>query len=152
MKVIIELDDSLPEDEVRVRCAALTPELQALQHALTNAGVATVPRLVFYQEDQEFFFPLDEVLFFETEGEAVWAHTPTDAYRIKHRLYELEEMLPHAFIRAAKSTIVNTGRIYSIKRNLTAASLIRFTGTHKQVYASRHYYNALKERILERSK
>ena len=151
MKIVYEIDESLPEGEVHIRCAQLTEELQQLQKQLAQSG-AEPPRLVFHKDDQEFFFPLDEVLFFETEGETVWAHTQGDAYRIKHRLYELEEFLPRQFIRAAKSTIVNTGRIYAIRRNLTAASQITFAGTHKQVYASRHYYTALKERILERSK
>ncbi|MDL2294617.1 LytTR family transcriptional regulator [Ruminococcaceae bacterium OttesenSCG-928-D13] len=152
MKVVIELDESLPEDELRIRCPALTDEVRALQRQLAAAGGQGVTRVVFYKEDQEFFFPLDEVLFFETEGEVVWAHTPRDAYSVKFRLYELEEFLPRQFIRVAKSTIVNTAKIYSIKRNLTSSSQVSFADTHKQVYASRHYYNALKQRILERSR
>ena len=148
MKVLIELDGSLPDDEVHIRCSALTPEIAAVQKQLTQGGAAPI---VFYKDDLEFFFPLDHVLFFETADDEVWAHTADDAYKIRQRLYELEECLPHAFIRVAKSTIVNTAKVYSIRRNLTSASLLCFAGTHKQVYASRHYYNALKERILERS-
>ncbi|MDL2325417.1 LytTR family transcriptional regulator, partial [Ruminococcaceae bacterium OttesenSCG-928-A16] len=107
--------------------------------------------LVFYKQNQEFYFPLEEVLFFETEGEQVYAHTVGDAYRIKYRLYELEELLPRNFIRVAKSTIVNTAQVYSVTRNLTASSLVHFNGTHKQIYASRHYYKMLREKLNERN-
>ncbi len=148
MKIRIEVDPALQQDELIIRCRQVTDDIRRLeQMALQGAE----PNLAFYKDDEEYFFPLGEVLFFETEGEAVWAHTPAEAYRTKLRLYELEAILPRPFIRAAKSTIVNTGKIYSIRQGVATASLISFSGTHKQVYASRHYYKALKERILERS-
>lgn len=148
MKIRIEVDPALPQDELIIRCRQVTEDIRRLEQVALQGAE---PNLAFYKDDEEFFFPLGEVLFFETEGEAVWAHTPAEAYRTKLRLYELEALLPRPFIRAAKSTIVNTGKIYSIRQGVATASLISFAGTHKQVYASRHYYKALKERILERS-
>lgn len=148
MKVKIEITEGLAEDEVVIHCATVDDKVQRL-HQLIVEQSATAARLVFYKENQEFFFPLEEVLFFETEGEAVYAHTKNDAYRIRYRLYELEQLLPPFFIRAAKSSIVNARRIHSITRNLTSASLVQFADTHKQVYVSRRYYGALRERMDE---
>jgi DNA-binding LytR/AlgR family response regulator len=110
----------------------------------------SAPRLTFYKGAQEYYLPLDEIMFFETDGEQVHAHTKNDAFRVKHRLYELEEMLPHGFIRAAKGTIVNTTHIYAISRNLTASSQVKFAGSHKQIYVSRHYYGSLKSKMNDR--
>lgn len=149
MKINIELVDGLPEDEVTIRCAAITPEVQQL-HRLLAAGRGSGPRVVFYKGSQEYYFPLEDILFFETESEQVYAHTETDSYRIKLRLYELEDLLPRPFVRTAKSTIVNTKKIYSIRRDLTGANQISFAGTHKQVYASRRFFAALKQRMAER--
>lgn len=59
-------------------------------------------------------------------------------------------MLPSYFLRVSKSTILNTREVYSITRNLTAASLVEFSGTHKKVYVSRSYYKALKLLLDER--
>lgn len=148
MKIRIEIVDGLPEEEVVIRCAAVDESVLALQKRLSEQAQAEP--IVFYKDNQEFFFPLADVLFFETEGEAVYAHTAADAYRIKHRLYELEGLLPRAFLRAAKSTIVNTAKVYSVTRDLTASSLVEFAGTHKKVYASRRYWRALRERLSER--
>ncbi|MPN05307.1 hypothetical protein SDC9_152557 [bioreactor metagenome] len=108
-------------------------------------------KLTFFKENKEYYFPLDDVLFFETEGEYIYAHTKEDAYRIKYRHYELEEMLPKQFVRAAKSTIINTMQVYSITHNLTASSLVQFIGSHKQVYVSRYYYKELRQRINDRN-
>ena len=148
MKLRIEVTDGMPESEVIIRCGRVDETIQKLQQYILSLSA---PKLVFHKGAKEYYLPLEEILFFETDGEQVHAHTKNDAYRVKYRLYELEEMLPRSFTRAAKGTIVNISHIYAIERNLTASSRIRFAGTHKQIYVSRHYYGALKEKMNERS-
>lgn len=150
MKIQIEVMENLIEDEVIIRCGRVDDSIRKIhQYILEQSSLS--PKITFYKQNQEFYFPLDDVLFFETEGEYIYAHTADDAYRIKYRLYELEEILPRYFVRAAKSAVVNTLRIYSITRNLTASSLVKFANTHKQVYVSRSYYHELRQRMNERS-
>jgi len=147
VKLRIEVCDACTEDEVTIRCGSVNETVRKVQAYIQSL---TTPKLTFYKGNQAFYLTLEEILFFETEGEQVYAHTETDAFRVRHRLYELETMLSRAFIRVAKGTIVNAARVYAIHRNLTASSQIQFMGTHKHVYVSRHYYKALKERIQER--
>lgn len=150
VKVRIELIDDLAEDEVLIRCGRVDDTIQKIQQFISEQSLLS-SRITFYKQNQEFYFPLEDVLFFETEGEYIYAHTANDAYRIKYRLYELEKILPRSFIRAAKSTIVNIMQVYSITRNLTASSLVQFINSHKQVYVSRFYYRELRQRLNERS-
>lgn len=150
MKLRIEIVDDLPEPEIVVRCGRVDDTIQKIQQFVTDQA-SGAPKLTFYKQNQEYYFPLTDVLFFETDGEYVYAHTAGDAYRIKYRLYELEEILPRVFMRASKSTIVNMNRIYSITHSLTSSSLVQFSDSHKQVYASRHYSGALRQRLNERS-
>jgi DNA-binding LytR/AlgR family response regulator len=151
MKVRVELTDGTEEDEVVIRCGRVDETVRKLCRYVAEQ---TVPELglTFYKRNREYYFPLDSVLFFETEGESVYAHTIDDAYLIKHRLYELEQMLPRDFVRVSKSTIVNVRKIYSVTRDLSSSSLIQFQGSHKQIYASRHYYRELRQRLQERSR
>jgi len=148
VKLRIEIIDTLPESEVIIRCSRIDDSIQKLQSLIQSMSS---PRMKFYKGAHEYYLPLEEILFFETEGEEIHAHTAKDSYRVKHKLYELEEMLPRGFVRAAKGTIVNTSRIYSINRNLTSSSQIEFTGSHKHIYVSRHYYKTLREKMDERS-
>jgi len=148
LKLRIELTDGSAEDEVVVRCSRVDDNVQKLQEFILNLNT---PKMTFYKNSQEYYFPLEEILFFETEGEQVFAHTASDAFKVKHRLYELEEMLPRVFIRAAKGTIVNTRKIYAINRNLTSSSQISFSDTHKHIYVSRHYYRDFKNKMNERN-
>ena len=45
----------------------------------------------------------------------IYGRTREEAYEVRQKLYELEEILPIAFCRISKSTIVNTKQIYSIE-------------------------------------
>ena len=147
MKIRIETDTDI-EEEIVIKCRQLTPEIIRLQQMLTEAAGSS-RQLVLFRGDTEYYIETADILFFETEGTSVMAHTAADVYETRFRLYELEELLPASFMRISKSSIVNTDRIYSINRNLTASSAVEFQGTHKQVYVSRGYYKALKEKLEE---
>lgn len=89
-------------------------------------------------------------MFFETESNGVNAHTRDDVYQVKYRLYELEEILPVHFLRISKSTIINVKEVYSLRKsNLSTTSVAAFSGSHKQVFVSRHYVRQLKEKLTE---
>ena len=148
MKLRIEISDELSESEVIIRCSHIDEDVQKLQSYIKNL---TSPKIVFYKDQQEFFLPLEEILFFETESERVFAHTKNDAFRVKYKLYELEELLPRVFARASKGTIVNTAKILVINRQLTSVSQVKFANTHKQIYISRHYFKTLKDIMNQRN-
>ena len=74
----------------------------------------------------------------------------TECYRVKYKLYELEEILPKNFCRISKSTILNVNHIYSISKNITGVSLVEFQETYKKVYVSRYYYKILKNILGKR--
>ena len=150
MKVRIELNGDLAEDEVVIRCGRVDETIQKI-HQFVLEQSPSCSKMIFYKQNQEFYFPINNVLFFETDGEHLYAHTVNDDYRVKYRLYELDDILPRNFVRASKSTIINIIQVYSITRNLTASSLVKFVNSHKNVYVSRFYYKELRQRMNERS-
>ncbi|MGT2965586.1 LytTR family DNA-binding domain-containing protein [Streptococcus acidominimus] len=146
MKIRIELDDGLDDVEVVIKTASLTDQVGQLQRLLTQLNQ---PSLVFYKDASEYFVKLEEILFFETDGAKIFAHSKTDAYEVKLKLYELEEVLPISFCRISKSSIANVRSVYSLDRSFSGTSRIRFADTHKEAHVSRHYYQLLKERLQE---
>ena len=129
MKIRIELDENLIEDEVLIRCRSLDENVRKIQEAVSQV-LTGKQQLICYKEDTEYYLSLDEILFFETETKEVWVHTTDKMYQTRYKLYELAELLPGHFMRVSKSTILNTNRIYSITRNLTASSVVEFMGRH----------------------
>lgn len=143
MKIRIEIDDDANDCEVIIRCKTLDEEVLNIKRNLETIN-GNLNQFVLYKGESEYYVDLSELLFFETDGNNVNAHTADDVFKVKYKLYELEEILPKKFVRISKSSIVNSDKIYSIQRNLTASSLIEFRNTHKQIYVSRSYYKLLK--------
>lgn len=95
MKVRIELDPSMDEPEILIRAPRLTPELTQLQESILEQKIAP---LAFYKDRSEYFLDVASILFFETDGEKIFGHTKDEAYEVKQKLYELEELLPHRLL------------------------------------------------------
>ena len=152
MKVRIEIlpEEQLKEMEVVIYCNEIDAEVLGIQQFVSMQQKAATT-MAFIKDDQEYYFPVSEVLFFETADNNVYAHTANDVFRVKYRLYEVEEMVPAYFVRISKSAIINSRKIYSIARNIASASLVQFQNSHKEVYVSRHYYKVLKQKLAERS-
>ncbi|AQR98066.1 LytTR family DNA-binding domain-containing protein [Clostridium saccharoperbutylacetonicum] len=151
MKIRIEVDNKIEENEVIIKCNELNEEVKNIQVVLGDM-LSSNKSLTFYKGETEYYLSLEEVLFFETEESGICAHTTENIYNVKYKLYELEELLPGYFMRVSKSTILNTNHIHSITRSLSSASKVEFQNTHKQVYVSRYYYKPLKIKLLEKRK
>lgn len=146
MKIRIEISPEVTEQEVVIICNRIDESVTSLQNVLLNIG-DTRHKFSFCKDETEFILNADDVLFFETADNAVWAHTANDQFEAKYKLYELEQLLPPNFTRISKSTIINIKEVYSITRNITAASKIEFKNSPKVVYVSRNYYKMLKDKL-----
>lgn len=148
MHVRIEkIDDSQPE-EVVVYCRSVRPEIERLVQRIQQQDKASV--LSFFKDDEQYYLSLQEILFFETDGDRIYAHTTDDAYVVQYRLYQLEQLLPISFVRVSRSCIVNTRHVFSIQKSLTRVNCIAFRHTHKEVYGSRQFSQQLFEKMNER--
>ena len=151
MKIRVEINSEIEEEEIVIRARTFSEEIKSLSEMLENKK-ETSDYLMLYDDKKEYLIHLNDIIFFETESDNVYAHTKDFAYLCKMRLYELEKKLPGDFVRISKSTIINISQIYSIERKFNAASLIQFNDCNKEVYVSRRYYSMLKDKLLERSR
>ncbi|MDD3452906.1 MAG: LytTR family DNA-binding domain-containing protein [Bacilli bacterium] len=149
MKVLIEEDNQIVDDEIIIKCNKKNYIINKIENYIKNMNKNN---LIFYKNETQYFFDINDILFFETIDNSISAHTINDIYIVKYKLYELENILPINFIRISKSAIVNINHIYAIDKNITSSSLIKFNKSYKQVYVSRLYNKSLKERLKERMK
>ncbi len=146
MKVKIEIQEGLEEEEVVIRCSSLNDSVIGLQNLISKQGNGK-RCLGLARGETQYYVPVEDLYFLETEGRDIRAHTADQMYECGFRLYELEELLPGNFMRISKSAIVNLDHVYSITRNLTASSEVEFAGSKKKALVSRNYYRALVERL-----
>lgn len=145
MKIRIDIDQN-NVDEIIIKCKKITNEITDIQNLLKNSN----KKIIFYRDNVEYYLELNNILFFETDGNLVNAHTIDNVFQTKYKLYELEKILPNNFMRVSKSTILNVEHIYSINHSITSSSVVEFANTYKKVYVSRLYYKILKEKLERR--
>lgn len=150
MKVRVEVVEDLNEPEIIIRCGHSDAEILRLENRIRQQ-VALRQEICLYRNNQEFFLPMENILFFETDGDKVYAHTKDNSFHAKYKLYELERILPSVFLRISKSAIVNTKRIFSINvQSIPFSRQIVFYDTVKHIFVSRRYYQALKKQMSGR--
>lgn len=145
MKVRIEQSDA---DEIIIRCQSMDEGAKLAQRLLDTA-LAGQGELALYIGNSEHYVKKDDILFFESSENKVFAHTKDRMLRTDYRLFELEGIMPSYFVRISKSVIANVKHISSLSRELTGNGTLTFSGTDKRVYFSRAYHSRLKEKIEE---
>ena len=111
MKVTILEPKPDEEDEIIIKCANLDENLLELIRDLKQGS----SKLNVYRNSEIFRIEPEQVYYFESVDQKVFAYCRTDVFEIKSKLYELEEELPKQdFIRAAKSIILNLNKIKSL--------------------------------------
>ncbi len=147
MKIRIEICDE-GEEEIIVRCRDRDERISRIENVLEGL-IKSRRELTLYIGNTEYYVPISDILFFETDGGKVCAHTSERMYTAPYKLFELENMLPSYFVRISKSSIANVMRIGSLSRELVGNGEITFTRSDKKTYFSRGYYKILRDRIEE---
>ena len=102
-----------------------------------------------FSDGTEFFVPKISILYFESSGGKVYAHTRDRIYTAPHKLFELEGILPSSFVRVSKSAIANIAEISYLRREIVGNGEMGFRGCEKKVYFSRAYFKLLQYKIEE---
>lgn len=87
-----------------------------------------------------------KICFFEGRGNNTYCITAEGEYRVKDKLYELEQKLPNnRFIRVSKSFIINIENVKQIVPWFGRRLVIKFGPCKKEVEVSKNYTKNFKE-------
>ena len=109
MKFTLIIDKEKEEEVVATvhQRTALIDDMEAL--LLKHAGTDRIPG---YTEDDIKMLPISQIECVTVlDGKTYAIDSKNHRYRLKQRLYELEQQLPSSFIRINKSTLANENRL-----------------------------------------
>lgn len=102
-------------------------------------------RIIGQNQDSYEIIDYKDIILFEAQDNYVYSITTTKKYRVKEKLYQLEETLSaDGFIRINKSYIVNILYINEIVPWFNGRLLLKL-GNKREVEVSRNYANGFKE-------
>lgn len=144
MKVSLNIDSDIKEAKITIE----TPELNhSVQEILDFIKGRETEFLIGKNGDMQHILKPDDIHYFHTENESVVAVTATGTYKLKEKLYELEEILPtNKFIRLSKSVIVNLHELSRFEASFNGTLCVYFKSGAKE-YVSRTYVNTVKEAL-----
>ena len=122
--------------------SALTDQIEML--VMQYAGTDRIPA---YTEDDMKMLTYSEIECITIlDGKTYAVDTAGTKYRLKQRLYELEEMLPTCFIRINKSALANENRLERFAATFSGAVDAVFKSGYKE-YVSRRCFAVIKRRF-----
>ena len=122
--------------------SALTDSIEALilEHSGQN-------KITAFTEDELLQLSFDQIECITVlDGKTYAIDTKGRQLRLKHRLYELETMLPSNFIRINKSAIANETRLEKFTAAYSGAVNARFKCGYEE-YVSRRCFASIKRRF-----
>ena len=162
----ITILDTIPgeEDEIIIKCQNLSEDIQNLLQKLKQGNT----KIAGHNEDGIHLLEPDEIYYFETVDNKVFACCKKEVYEVREKLYTLEVMLRfnsqrqsihpirlsalegmlpvESFMRASKSAILNLNKV----KSLSPAFGGRFEAVldnGEKTIISRQYVPVLKERL-----
>ena len=102
--------------------------------------------LIGYTDKSAELINVNDVFCFTIEDGKIYALTKEGKYKLKQRLYVLEEMLNGDFVKINQSCIVNTRKIQRFDVSLSGAMSVVLKNGYRD-YISRRQLKNVKERI-----
>lgn len=143
MKIELKLDKTIDETKVVIYAKESNDDLRDLISKLQLLEKNT--KLIGYLEDKIYILDKDDIETFYAENNNVYARVKNQNYKIKQKLYELEEQLKgSSFIRISHSEIANFNKVENLEIQGSRLIILKFQS--KQItYVSRRYVSKIKQ-------
>lgn len=143
MKIIINIDENMPETEITISCNQLTDEIENIMATLRIMN----QQMLVYKDEENHLLDVSCISYIEALERKTFVYTENDVFESKLRLYEIEEKLCRlGFFRISKSCLVNLKYIKTIRKDVERR--IRLTLKNgEQIMVSRQYAEEIKKRL-----
>lgn len=102
--------------------------------------------LIGYAENETVKLNLNDIYCFFTEDNKVFVLTENEKFRLKYRLYQLEENLNNNFVKINQSCIANIKKVDRFKASVGGSLTVIFKNGHSDFVSRRNIKN-VKERL-----
>ena len=136
--------DNTKEEEIVATVHGPTALTEAIEKLVME--YEGTDRVTAYTEEDTRVLKFHEIVCITVEdGKTYGVDTRGERYRLRQRLYELEQILPASFIRINKSAIANERHIERFSAGFSGAVDVIFRGGYRE-YVSRRCFAQIKRR------
>lgn len=141
MKLTLVIDPDR-EEEVVIYARKRTEIVDKIEQLISYKPT----ELVGFQDDAATILDYVKVCHFTVENDRTYAHVGDQRYRVRHRLYQLEQIAPAEFVKIHQSCLANTRQIARFEVAFSGALRVVFKNGDID-YVSRRNIKKIKERF-----
>lgn len=147
MKINVDIDKKYEEVRVEVQSPDMNNEVTDIMNRLSGNEQKKDETIIGYLEESMVILKVKNIASFATLGNYVMANTDEGSFRIKEKLYYLEERFgTYNFVRISKSALVNLHHIKSIDLHFSGSLIAKLDNGTDEII-SRRYVSKVKEAI-----
>ena len=127
IKVRTNISNEYQDIEVCINAPAINQEVQMLENELLSISSKSIKQIIAMQDNDIFIINVSDIILFFSEEKNNFCKTKDGIYRIKEKLYYLEEMLsPKDFIRISNSAIININHVKCFNTSIIGKIIVKF--------------------------
>lgn len=140
MKVDIRLDEKCEETTVAIVAKEMTDEVNELLNRLSNQ----YPNVITgFRDGNAVIIDIKKIIRIYAANKKVYVISEDGEYTVRLRLHQLEERLPHEFVRTSNSEIINFQKVKDLDLSFAGSICVRFLNGNT-TYVSRRYVTKIK--------
>ncbi|KMY55308.1 histidine kinase [Bacillus sp. FJAT-27231] len=144
MKVSVDIDEDYEETKVTIQCKEVDDSIKNILDFLKGREIEFI---VGRDGDMQHILKPANIHYFYSRKDEVFAVTADGEFKVKEKLYELEQLLSsRQFVRLSKSVIANLYELSHFEASFNGTLCVHFKSGKKE-YVTRHYVSSIKEAL-----
>ena len=144
INVKTKISSKLKEIMVAIEAPKLSKEVQSIIDFASDLN--SLPRqIISYKNNEIYFIDVQDIICFFSKDKYNYIRTVEDIYKVKYKLYEVEEKLDKRnYIRISKSCIINMRQVECFDTSILGTIEVKLKDNTKEVVSKRNVSNVIK--------
>ena len=145
IKVTTNISKEYQNIEVCINAPERNEEVQRLENELLSKSIKYMQNIIAMQDNDIFLINVSEVILFFSNEKNNFCKTKDGIFKIKEKLYYLEEMLSiKDFVRISNSAIININHVKCFNTSIIGKIIIKFKDGSEESVSRRKISDIMK--------
>ena len=138
IKVRTNISKEYQDIEICINAPDKNEQVQQIETELLSKMSNEIKQLFAMQNNDIFLINISEVIEIFSEEKNNYCRTKNGVFKIKEKLYYLEEMLPQKdFIRISNSVIININHVKCFNTSIIGKVIVKFVDDSEEIVSKR---------------
>ena len=145
----IKLNTNISKEYENINVTINAPDRNSqvieLENNILGLSSNKIEKIIGKQDDNIYIIDINDIFLFYSEDKNNFCKTKDGVFRIKEKLYYLEEVLPsNMYIRTSNSAIVNINKVKCFNTNMVGSILIKLINREEEYVSRRRIPEVMK--------